>query len=487
MIRIRLKMNRKFKMRLLHVCLILILAYGTYHLLHVIQSGREEYHEVMRMGQSVAATIPLSTLKALDARHEDLNKPEYQNIKKTLASLVKINNRSTFAYIFKMHDGKIYFAADSEPESSLEYSPPGQEYTDATQTDLNLFKRGSQTIVEKSTDKWGKWISALVPIKDPRTHETIAVFGLDFNARMWENRKTTDIVQSALIVLLLVVAFAFLFVIDEKNALLRRDYRALKRTEEELIIAKEKAEESDRLKTSFLTNMSHEIRTPMNSILGFADLLKEPDLSSESREMYINHMMNSGERMLQTIQDIIELSKLQSGQSKLTLVRSNVGEQLLKMHEYFISEAKRKDLQLNCTIKPEDYALFYYTDSDKVDSILKKLIWNALKFTRLGSIDIAYKLDESTITYMVRDSGVGIDPVQMNYIFKFFRQGSEDLSRNYEGAGMGLAISKAYVELMGGSIQVESQPGKGSLFSFTIPFYKHEPLGENIFESGLLV
>jgi len=244
---------------------------------------------------------------------------------------------------------------------------------------------------------------------------------------------------------------------------------AIKLNKEELIKAKEKAEESDRLKSAFLANISHEIRTPMNGILGFAELLKEPDLSLENHIEFIQVIETSGQRMLNIINDLIDISKIESGETTLRLKKTNLLNILHELNIFFTPEAYDKGIKLDysCEINPDD--CWIETDNQKLNQIIANLIKNALKFTEKGSIRFGCQKQNSKFKFFVTDTGQGISADQINFIFDRFRQGTMHLTRKHEGAGLGLAISKAYVELLGGSIHVDSEPEKGSTFWFELP------------------
>lgn len=239
--------------------------------------------------------------------------------------------------------------------------------------------------------------------------------------------------------------------------------------EAELIKAKEKAEESDRLKSAFLANISHEIRTPMNGILGFAELLKSPDLSPENQQEFIEVIEKSGQRMLNIIHDLIDISKIEAGETTLRIRNTNINKMLKEIHLFFMPEVNQKNIHLDyhCDLTEEESMI--ETDSVKINQTLVNLIKNAVKFTKEGSITFGYISKESTFDFYVSDTGPGIPPEQKDLIFERFMQGTMSLKRNYEGAGLGLAISKAYVELLGGSIRVESEIGKGSTFWIELP------------------
>jgi PAS domain S-box-containing protein len=249
------------------------------------------------------------------------------------------------------------------------------------------------------------------------------------------------------------------------------------KAELELTLAKEHAEESDRLKSAFLANMSHEIRTPMNGILGFTELLKDPDLTGPEQEKYIQIIEKSGARLLNIINDIISISKVESGQLKVSLIETNINEQIEYLCTFFKPEAAQKGLDLSFDRSIPMKEAILTTDREKVFAILTNLIKNALKFTHQGSIEVGSERVETdnypSLQIFVKDTGLGISPDQKEFIFERFRQGTDSLSRKYEGAGLGLSISKAYVEMLGGRIWVDSEEGKGSTFYFTIPTNKN--------------
>jgi len=248
------------------------------------------------------------------------------------------------------------------------------------------------------------------------------------------------------------------------------DITERKLAEADLISAKEHAEESDRLKSAFLANMSHEIRTPMNGILGFAELLKEPELTGDEQRKYIGIIEKSGRRMLNIINDIVNISKVESGQMEISVSETNVNDQISFICNFFKPEVERKGMKLFCNHPLTATEATIMTDREKLYAILTNLVNNAIKFSVEGFIEVGYEKKGLFLEFYIKDSGEGIPPEKWEIIFKRFRQGSELLNRNYEGAGLGLAISKAYVEMLGGTIWVASECGKGSEFYFTIPY-----------------
>ncbi len=249
----------------------------------------------------------------------------------------------------------------------------------------------------------------------------------------------------------------------------KEDITGKKKMVEELWVAKEKAEESDRLKSAFLANMSHEIRTPMNGILGFADLLKESQISDEQKKEYISIIEESGSRMLNTINDLIDISKIESGVVDIEYSEVFIESQMDYLYQFFKPEVEKKGLQLLYSGGEHNHDSIMITDKLKLSAILTNLIKNAIKYTFQGTIEFGYSLDREKIVFYIKDSGIGIDEDRRQAIFDRFVQAEMCISRPYEGAGLGLSISKAYVDMLGGDIWVESEKGKGSVFYFSLP------------------
>lgn len=452
-----------------------MLLFGIGHIQRVVRSSHDDYSVIKRLGQTAAAVMHYDDLTHLSGVSEDTAKVQYHIIKQLLADIKDINPSAKFSYIYVVRNGKVFFMADSEPVGSPDYSPAGQELTEATALDRTLMNEGSVATIEFAKDRWGDWVSILVPLKHPDTGKIMAVFGMDFDAKALKAEQWKALLLESLLVLLTLFAMVLLYKVLSDSQKLKTEFLTLKKTEHELLLAKERAEESDRLKTSFLKNISHEIRTPMNSILGFADLLNEKNVSAEHRELFLSNMANSGQRLLNTISDIIELSRIQSRHIGTIYTRTNLEEQFFGIKEQFNLMAKEKDLEWICEILPEARKLVFYTDTEMLNSILKKLIWNAFKFTTKGFVKVGYEIQDSMLCFYVKDTGVGVDDQHKKFIFEFFRQGNESMNRSFEGTGTGLAIAKAYIDMMGGKIWLESELGVGSTFYFTIPYHKHEP------------
>jgi signal transduction histidine kinase/CheY-like chemotaxis protein len=278
--------------------------------------------------------------------------------------------------------------------------------------------------------------------------------------------------------------------LDRQRADVENSNRNLEKTVKErtieLMDAKNRAEQNDRLKSAFLANMSHEIRTPMNGILGFAELLKEPDLTGEKQKEYIRIIEKSGTRMLNIINNIIDISKIESGLYKVEIAETNINQQIDYIYSFFKPEVENKGMQLYAyKFLPETEALIK-TDREKFYAILINLVKNAIKYSKQGSIEFGYEIIVDTrhalydaghalyLQFYVKDTGIGIAADRQEAIFERFIQADIADKQAYQGAGLGLSISKAFVEMLGGKMWVKSELGKGSCFYFNLPYIQVE-------------
>ncbi|MDQ1267099.1 MAG: hypothetical protein QG635_2252, partial [Bacteroidota bacterium] len=265
----------------------------------------------------------------------------------------------------------------------------------------------------------------------------------------------------------------------------------LRQTNYELEIAKAKAEESDNLKTAFLQNMSHEIRTPLNGIIGFSNLLTGDDLTAEEINEFTDMIQQSGQRLIEIVNNVLDISKIETGQIEVNQKSFVVNTLVRDLHGFFGPVTKAKDIKFSYHCCLDDNHSYLFSDEAKLNQILTNLLSNAIKFTNSGSIDIGYeinskipdsilsdntklseslKLSESNITFYVKDTGIGIPPEFQEKIFDRFIQAEQSITRGYEGAGLGLAICRGLVELLGGKLWLESELNKGTAFFFTLPY-----------------
>lgn len=246
-----------------------------------------------------------------------------------------------------------------------------------------------------------------------------------------------------------------------------QDITEMKRSREELVLAKEQAVESNKLKTAFLNNMSHEIRTPMNHIIGFASLMQEA--APADKDLYAEIILKSSNQLLSLIEDVIQLSRLQSEKIRIDKREFLPAELVNQVIKYY-SNGNVKNSNLLISSIPENFKnVTIVTDLEKLNVILMNLVSNAVKFTFQGTIETGFKVDDDKVTFFVKDSGTGILTKEQDRIFDTFYRGENALTLVIGGAGLGLSIVREYIKALRGSIEVESTPGKGSIFTFSIP------------------
>jgi signal transduction histidine kinase/CheY-like chemotaxis protein len=249
------------------------------------------------------------------------------------------------------------------------------------------------------------------------------------------------------------------------------DVTDLKISERLLLKAKEHAEESDRLKSEFLSNISHEIRTPLNGIIGFSSFLEEPDISDKMRAQYVSIVKNSGSQLIRIIDDILEMSKLNIKVDQLKMGEVCINTLLFELGSIFNLIALEKGLTFNVEfdINPEES--WVRTDETKLTKILSNIFQNAFKFTQTGSVNVSYRFIKNSIEFKIADTGIGINENKLDHVFKRFVQEDAAIASDYGGLGLGLSIVKEHVDLLQGNISVQSKKGEGSTFLINIPHY----------------
>ena len=597
--------GKKIPIREILIILAILISGAIYITFIWNNTNNQNLDKVLQIACSIEASLPKEELNTLPKNIDDLQKQNFNQLKKSVQKAIKVNPEARFAYVYILRNDRYYFIADSEPEYSPDYSYTGQDmgllFDKNDPNDSKLFYDGEALITKPVTDRWGTWVSAHVPVKDTQTGNVIAAFGMDYNAKSWKNRILFEVSESILMVIFILFLVILSRMSIRKNRLLRNEinqrikvekelneneltlsnliinlpgivYRCAldgnytmefisepctritgylpddfignktisfndliiseyrqpiwekwqkivaeksffeeeypirtasgktkwvwerggciydendepaylegyieditekKKKEDELIKAKEKAEESDRLKSSFLANLSHEIRTPMNGILGFAELLKESDLSPENQQEFIRIIEINLHRMLNIISNLIDISRIEAGETTLKIGRTNINKMLHELHLLFLPQGNQKNIHVDYHCDHSEEECFIETDSAKLNQILTNLIKNALKFTKEGSITFGYKRKGLMLEFYVTDTGSGISPEHEVLIFERFMQADQGLTRKHEGVGLGLAISKAYIEQLGSSIKIESELGKGSTFSFELRY-----------------
>jgi two-component system sensor histidine kinase/response regulator len=630
-----------------------------------VKTENEQTESIMQIARSIEAGLPIESIKSLDAKAEDLEKPGYKLLKTALMSVIRVNPQAKFAYLYTQKNDTIYFMADSEPETSEDYSPPGQVYDEAKAEDKQPFKDGKESITPPLTDRWGKWRSVYIPVKDKATGQVIAVFGMDFNAQTWDEHLLFQVIQSSLVIVLLL---AILFIFYMQNKLLNYDIKVRRKAEEDLVrqskmqnmviemasryinipigqviqvineslktigeyisadrsyiylydfnnglisceyewhrsgdgaeveklknipigtipemvkshregkimtidnivsilpeswmrgrleeedaknfhtvpmmsgnecigfvaflffktdhqysaeedlllqlfahmlvnvknrtkvetqlletnkylesatqkankLATE-AENANKSKSAFLANMSHEIRTPLNAIIGFSQLMSRDKFMSETQKEYNISIIKAGEHLLNLINDILELSKVEAGRVVVNPINTDLHALFDDLRMLFKERAQIKRLQFIYEID-EDLPRYVLVDEGKLRQIIVNLLGNAIKFTEEGGIAVrtrADKIDDETskLTVEIQDSGPGISENEMDKLFKHFEQTTSGINKG-SGTGLGLALSRELALIMGGNITVTSEVGKGSIFTFQVEIKNGDP------------
>lgn len=274
-----------------------------------------------------------------------------------------------------------------------------------------------------------------------------------------------------LIFVLVLITLLFNIILRKK---VRNKTKELIIMNQELLLAKIKAEESDKLKSSFLNNISHEIRTPLNAICGFSDLLKEQDSTISEREKYIEIVQKSSNQLLKIMTDIITISSIETNQEEVNFSELHINQLNEALYLLFEKEAKKKNLIFNYKNGLSEHKSRILSDKDKIFQILHNLIHNAIKFTHEGTVEFGYQLVNQNLQFFVKDTGIGIEKEDIERIFKKFAQADTQIQAKYGGTGLGIPISRGYAQLLGGDLWVESTLGEGSTFYFTIPYHHSE-------------
>ncbi len=354
---------------------------------------------------------------------------------------------------------------DSSPETIL-IADAGLNIMDCNQEALNLFGYSKKELIkmnpymlldEEDREKAEMFLQ--------KFNEIGLLKGIEFTFKKHNGDKLITVVSGSI-------------VCDEENKpklyiIVIQDISQFKKIESELVKAKERAEEADNLKSAFLANMSHEIRTPMNAIIGFSDLLADPSLKHSDAGLYTGVIKERCNNLLHIVNDILDISRIEANQVELRETSFSVNallEELYIVYAQRLINENKFQVVLNLTKDAVNEQSIIIADDSRLKQVLNNLLDNAIKFTKKGEIEFGYSVKDGFLEFFVKDSGIGIKPDKHEMIFERFRQIDESLDREYGGNGLGLAICKAFVELMGGTIWLKSGENSGTTFYFTIPY-----------------
>lgn len=450
-----------------------------------IKQTEETLHQTMLdTADILAQTIDPEDSRALTGDASDLQNPAYRRLKNHLMRQRKFLPHLRFICLMQLRNGQALVLADSEPEESEDYSPPGDVYYEASKELLNGMRSNKHFTEGLCRDRWGTWISAYSPVRDHDTEETIAFLSLDMDATVWSKivqKSGINPLMITVIILCLLTAihYQLLELAIERSRAERAHRRQVglnRRLKKTLARADELAFEAEAAtvaKTRFLSNMTHELRTPLNGVLGISELILDGDLTPEQQADFARTIHQSGQQLLRIINDILDYTRIETGMIDWNKKTFNFQETLQPLLSEAASRADQKGLRFSSAIDPQIPALFH-DDQKRLLQMLMHLLDNAIKFTHSGCITFRAELLRSEkktayILFTITDTGIGIPPERVQKMFAPFIQLDASDTRKYGGIGIGLAICRKLCDFIGGAIKLESAPDKGTTAWLTIP------------------
>jgi signal transduction histidine kinase len=466
---------RKSNLRFASVVAVALAAISVFAWWAARRADRQMRGELLLQAKLVAVLIDTEYVGVLNGAEADTAAPGFVRLRERLARARMVNPQCRYLYLLgQKPNGTVFFSLDSEPADSVNYSPPGQAFPEASDLLRGVFASGPGVVEGPVADRWGVWISALVPLRHPDTGRVAAVLGMDMDARTWKwdvaGRCALPVGLASFVLFLGI----FIFVLTRNYRLIRAQQRSIDESERE---RRRILESANKAKSDFLASMSHELRTPLNAVIGFSQVLQDQGFGSLNvkQNEYVQDILESGKHLLDLINDILDLSKVEAGKMELHLTPVVVGDLLAGSLVMIKEKALLHGVALKTDIPEELSRFVMLADERKFKQILFNLLSNAAKFTPDGSAITlsARRLAEGkgeVIQVSVKDAGMGIAPENQKKIFENFFQVSNNLTNKTAGTGLGLPLAMSFVELHGGRMWVESAgDGTGSRFFFTLP------------------
>lgn len=393
---------------------------------------------------SFAVAIDADEINQLSGTEDDVENQSYQNLKGKLISLQEFNADTRFIYLMGQRESEIFFYADSEPDTSEDYSPPGQIYDEASDVIYAVFKEGAIG-TEVSTDRWGTWLSVMAPVIDPITSETIALVGFDMPYQSFLTEVilfTLLPVSLGVIIFLLLIAAFFYAKKDEHILQIRSEYFAI---------------------------AAHDLRTPLTGIKwAMSSLRKSKPLSEDTKYAgIVDQISLSTENMLLSVNELLEGSSIEKSGTKLVITRLDIGNLLKAASAPLTMSAKEKKITLAWQLAKK---LFVHADNDKLRRVFANLISNAIKYSPDSStVTIATEQKKDRVVIAIKDSGIGIPLNEQQNVFNGYFRASNAKTYTTQGTGLGLYYAKNIIELHGGEIGLQSEPEVGTTITMTLP------------------
>jgi signal transduction histidine kinase len=438
----------------------------------VHRADREKRNDLLAQARLAASAVNLHRLRALTGTRDDLDSPHYLRLKQQLDRIKQAKHNCRFIYLMgRRPDGRVFFYVDNEPVGSEDEAPAGMIYEEISPEYLQAFRTQSPLAVGPVTDRWGTWITALVPVTDPRTGQFVAMLGMDVDARDWRAEVLAQAALPAAAMLCLLILLAAVLLVTIKRRQLEEANRRL--------------QELDRMKSAFLSSVSHELRTPLTSIYGFAKIihkdfqrafapLADTDKGRRKAERILENLAiieNEGERLTRLINDVLDLNKIESGriQWRDQPLRP---EALARQAAGAVQGQFRRKPALNLQTDIDENLPDIHADQDRILQVLINLLSNAVKFTPNGEVRLSIRAPgPGRVLFEIADTGVGVPRKELNRIFHKFHQAEipDTLGERPQGTGLGLSICRQIVDHYGGRIWAESAPGQGSRFFVDLP------------------